>query len=169
MPDIARLEVDFNDFDDDGRLGALVTSAEDPSALAVGALVLLWDEDGNTAQGRVVELAERGRVWLDVLRPTWHSGRDGTAEQVVAAALANVAPPVGLFQAVRPTACLVTPFGTDATPGFQFGQFFLFMGYPRLQAHATHSSAWPDHLDFAESYKLRSIAGVAPVTAELGP
>lgn len=69
MPD-TRVHVDFNDIRH-GRLRALSRNADDPSAIAVGGQVELWDDDGNTAQGRVVELADRGLVWFELIRGTW--------------------------------------------------------------------------------------------------
>lgn len=70
MPD-ARIHVDFNGIQEDGRITALTRHADDPSAVRPGALVVLWDEDGNTAQGRVVEVGDRDLVHIDVLLDTW--------------------------------------------------------------------------------------------------
>jgi hypothetical protein len=71
MPD-ARIHVDFNDIEDDS-LTALVRHADDPSALAPGVRVTLWDEEGNTAEGRVIELGERGVVRIALISGTWRS------------------------------------------------------------------------------------------------
>jgi hypothetical protein len=74
MPD-TRVRVDFNDIRH-GRLRALTRNADDPSAVALGARVELWDDDGNAAEGRVVELADRGLVWLELVRGTWRDAVD---------------------------------------------------------------------------------------------
>ena len=85
MPN-ARIHVDFNDMEDGSRLVALRRHADSPLAVQPGGLVELWDEDGNTAQGRVVELQPRDIVLLDVLWDTWR-----TADDLAAARGASVA------------------------------------------------------------------------------
>src|SRR5450755_2636540 len=115
------IEVDFNDFDDSNRLGALVANADDPSALDVGALVLLRDDDGNTAEGRVVELGDRGQVWLDVLRSTWRNGPAETINQVIAATPPHLDPSAGVFILVTPSLGTPTAFGTNLRADFYLG------------------------------------------------
>jgi hypothetical protein len=75
MPD-TRLHVDFNDTRQDGRLRGLSRYADDPSAITPGAQVELWDDEGNTAQGRVVELGDRGLVWFELISGTWRDPDD---------------------------------------------------------------------------------------------
>jgi hypothetical protein len=169
MPDIPRIEVDFNDFEDDGRLGALASSADDASALEPGVLVTLWDEDGNAAQGRVSELGDRGQVWIDVLRPTWRSASEMSAEHVVSSGFRDATSSV-VFFTIR-SAGLVEPFEAAATPTVYFDPMLIVVPsmHGRVGAAVLHRAGWPVGLNFAESYKLRSVVGTAPVTAELAP
>lgn len=69
----ARIHVDFNDVGDSGQVVALRRHADLPSAVQQHSLVELWDEDGNTAQGSVVELQARDTVILDVIWDTWRT------------------------------------------------------------------------------------------------
>jgi hypothetical protein len=177
MPETPRVEVDFNDFEADGRLGALTSSADNPSALAPGVLVTLWDEDGNTAQGRVAELADRGLVWIDVLRETWRSGPEArSAEQVVAANLADLKSSGWvLCLTAGSTTSFTTNFGVVA-PDFYLVQPIFHAVWGTMGPLAAvrglagwpQHPGWPQHLDFAEYYKLRLVTGVAPATAEVG-
>lgn len=65
----AKVCVDFNDMDLDGRF---VVSPQDSDRLvALGMSVLLWDAEGNTARGRVVNLRQRGRAVVEMLPGTW--------------------------------------------------------------------------------------------------
>lgn len=68
-----RIHVDFNGVEDSDRIVALRRHADSPSAVHPGALIELWDEDGNTAQGRVVELRDRDIVLLNVMWDTWQT------------------------------------------------------------------------------------------------
>src|ERR1700722_9128216 len=168
MPSI---EVDFNDFDDSNRLGALLANADDPSALDVGTVVLLKDDDGNTAQGRVVEVGDRGQVWLDVLRSTWHNGPAETADQMITTALANADPPAWFFLLVTPPGNSPSAFGASMRADFYLSPLVVTVGgsLVRFQARTHGLTGWPSGLGFTDCYKLRSTSGVAPVTAELGP
>lgn len=169
MPEMPRLEVDFNDFADDGRLGALRSSADNPSALALGELVTVWDDDGNTAQGRIVELADRDLVWIEVLRETWRSGLEARSAEHAAAA-ASLANPTSPAWVLSLTAGSAKSFRVLAAPHFSVGFLSAFMaGGVGIQLAAVQGRAgWPQHLDFAEYYKLRLVTGVAPATAEVG-
>jgi hypothetical protein len=83
VPD-ARVHVDFNGVEDDGRVAALRSHADTPEALDPGVVVTLFDEDGNTALGRVAEIGERDLVWITVLWDSWNSHGivvEGDAEQ----------------------------------------------------------------------------------------
>src|SRR5216683_880392 len=71
MPD-TRIHVDFNGVQEDGRIFALRRHADDPDALDAGSEVQLWDEDGNTALGRVAELGDRGLVSIEVVPWSWY-------------------------------------------------------------------------------------------------
>ncbi len=78
MPD-PRIHVDFNGIHEDGRLDVLTRHADDPSGVLPGALVELWDEDGNSALGRVIGVGERDLAQVEVMLDTWRSdGPDGT-------------------------------------------------------------------------------------------
>lgn len=72
MPE-TRIHVDFNDVEDDGRIVALRRHADNPSAVHPGAVVELWDEDGNAARGRISELQARDIVLLDIMWDTWRT------------------------------------------------------------------------------------------------
>lgn len=78
MPD-PRVHVDFNGVDEDGCIVALRSHADNPEALELGTVVRLFDEDGNTALGRVTAIGERGLVWITVLWDSW-SGHDTAFE-----------------------------------------------------------------------------------------
>jgi hypothetical protein len=73
MPDL-QIHVDFNDLDE-GRISALRRHSNEPSAVVLGALVLLLDDEGNSAHGRVTALGKNGLVWIEMLQGTWHSRR----------------------------------------------------------------------------------------------
>jgi hypothetical protein len=151
-----RVHVDFNDIEDDGRIGALVDSADDPSELQPGAIVTLWDEDGNTAQGRVAELADRGLVWIDLLRHTWRSHLEQSAHTVMAD---------WLLTAVDMHSCTAGTASTSHIGAFYGGSVytgnFIFvpaalnrMGHIRPRSEEWHS-------------KVHSVAGVSLATAEV--
>ncbi len=65
----ARVHVDFNDMDPDGMFLVLPQDAD--QLVALGSSVLLWDAEGNTAHGRVVDLRQRGRAVIEMLAGTW--------------------------------------------------------------------------------------------------
>jgi hypothetical protein len=74
MPDFmdeVRVHVDFNDVDVDGRFFALPEDAERP--LVLGLPVALWDAEGNSARGRVVEVGQQGRAFVEMIAGTWQS------------------------------------------------------------------------------------------------
>lgn len=84
MPD-PRVHVDFNGVGEDGRLAALRSHADKPEALEPGVVVRLFDEDGNSALGRVAETGERDLVWITVLWDSWSPHGiilEGDAEQL---------------------------------------------------------------------------------------
>jgi hypothetical protein len=58
MPGLTTLHVDFNDFDDDGRLEALARPGLERS-LQVGEEVELRDGDGNSCQGHIERIDGR--------------------------------------------------------------------------------------------------------------
>jgi hypothetical protein len=70
VPD-PRVHVDFNGVEDDSRLAVLRSHADNPEGLEPGAVVSLFDEDGNSALGRVIETGERDLVWITVLWDSW--------------------------------------------------------------------------------------------------
>lgn len=105
MPNI-RVHVDFNDIED-GSLAALVRHADDPSALVPGARVLLWDEDGNTAEGSVTEIGDRGIVRISMLGGTWCSRLDQQRRTDLVAPEDLVK---ALFQSYAPTVASVEGF-----------------------------------------------------------
>ena len=70
MPD-PRVHVDFNGVEEDDRIAVLRSHADHPAALEPGTVVRLFDEDGNSAQGRVAEIGERDLVWITVLWDSW--------------------------------------------------------------------------------------------------
>ena len=72
MPDLegpARVHVDFNDMDPEGMF--VVLPQDTDRLVALGAHVLLWDADGNTAHGRVVDLRQHGRAVVEMVTGTW--------------------------------------------------------------------------------------------------
>ena len=72
MPELqqpARVHVDFNDMDPQGMFVVLPQDAD--RLVALGSQVLLWDTEGNTAHGRVVDLRQRGRAVVEMLAGTW--------------------------------------------------------------------------------------------------
>jgi hypothetical protein len=69
VPGLARVLVDFNDLDDAGQLYTLPEDASRPLGPAVR--VILWDGEGNTALGQVVEITEHGRAIIDMTPGTW--------------------------------------------------------------------------------------------------
>jgi hypothetical protein len=79
MPE-PRVHVDFNDIEEDGRLGGLTRNADDPSALQRGTRVVLWDEEGNSAEGLVAELGDRDLVWFEVVPDTWRSWHENSVD-----------------------------------------------------------------------------------------
>lgn len=81
MPE-PRIHVDFNDIQEDGRISALKRHADIPEAVEPGALVALWDEDGDTAQGRVESVGERDLVEIEVLMDSWIPGEPHETEPV---------------------------------------------------------------------------------------
>lgn len=87
MPD-PRIHVDFNGIQEDGRIFALRRHADVPAAVVPGASVQLWDEDGDTVQGRVVALSERDLVEIEVLEESWQPGEP--PEEFPAAAVSLV-------------------------------------------------------------------------------
>jgi hypothetical protein len=134
MPD-TRVHVDFNDIRH-GRLRALSRNAEDPSAIAPGAQVELWDDDGNTARGRVVEVADRGLVWFELIRGTWRDPVDPPESD----------PQQGLTWWLGSGVVLSTVHGSG------FADVILI----RALSHA----------DFEDYYKLSLVTGAAPMTAD---
>src|SRR6266542_1635364 len=71
-PDRPRVHVDFNDMDQEGRFFVLPDDVED-GALGPGSAVMLVDEEGNSALGRVAELMERGRAIIAMTAGSWRS------------------------------------------------------------------------------------------------
>lgn len=65
-----RIYVDFNDIQD-GKLSALTKHAEDPSSLVTGEHVLLLDDDGNSALGRIDGFESNGIVQISMVRGSW--------------------------------------------------------------------------------------------------
>jgi len=103
MPN-ARIHVDFNDIED-GSLTALVRHADNPSALAPGVPVTLWDEESNTAKGHVIQLGERGVVRIAMVSGTWRSrlapqqeSELVTAEDLMRAIFKSYAPAVNSIE-----------------------------------------------------------------------
>ena len=70
MPRPPTLRVDFNDFDDDGRLAALLRRVLGPSLPAEGDEVELRDGDGNSCRGRI-ERIEGPIAYVDLDWDTW--------------------------------------------------------------------------------------------------
>ena len=152
MPD-TRVHVDFNDIQH-GRLRALSRNADDPSAIAPGAQVELWDDDGNTAQGRVVELADRGLVWFELIRGTWRDPVD------------RPQPDPDLVQAWWPAAWIVLGSGLSVVLGSGYGHkskdaswnMAFISGPPSMHVQ-------PLHEEIEDYYKLSLATGAAPVAA----
>lgn len=71
---VPRIHVDFNGLQDDGCLIALRRHADRPSAVVPGTRVVLWDEEGNTAAGRILELGQREQLRIQVELRTWRAG-----------------------------------------------------------------------------------------------
>jgi len=79
VPD-PRVHVDFNEVDEDGLVAVLRTHAEGPDELSVGTVVQLFDEDGNTALGRVDSTGPNGLLWTAVLWDSWSAGGSAHGE-----------------------------------------------------------------------------------------
>lgn len=73
---LPRVYVDFNDLGTDGRLYARLEDSDRP--LEADSQVILWDGEGNYADGQVVAVAERGDAELAMVPGSWR--QDGTAE-----------------------------------------------------------------------------------------
>lgn len=80
FPQMARVNVDFNDMDQDGRLFVLPEDAEHP--LWQHALVVLGDAEGNHARGRVVEIRDGGRAVIEMIAGSWLSREAASATEL---------------------------------------------------------------------------------------
>ncbi len=89
---LPRVLVDFNDLDTDGQLYARAGDSDRP--LQEGSRVILWDGEGNSADGQVVAMTELGDAVLAMVPGSWRE--DATAEPSgfwhVYALLADLAP-----------------------------------------------------------------------------
>ena len=66
---LPRVHVDFNDLDTDGSLYALLTDSDSP--LQAGSQVILWDGEGNFADGRVGAVTDRGHATIAMVPGSW--------------------------------------------------------------------------------------------------
>jgi hypothetical protein len=66
---LPRVHVDFNDLDTDGQLYARLADSDVP--LQADSQVILWDGEGNYADGRVVAMTERGDAVLAMVPDSW--------------------------------------------------------------------------------------------------
>jgi len=83
---MTRIAVDFNDFEPDGRLTALVDDADGP--ILLGDRVVLGDSDGNRCQAAVDEIQDNGVVFLEMDWSSWN--RVNTLLDVLSEAVAAV-------------------------------------------------------------------------------
>jgi hypothetical protein len=150
-----RVHVDFNDIEDDDRIGALTDDADDAGALVPGALVTLWDEDGNTAQGRVAELADRGLVWIDLLRNTWRSHPEERQHAASGYAPLTAFGVVSITGGTAPTTLVAWPLV------FSLSGQVLVMGVGPTPGKTQFAYA------SAHLYKMQSVTGLAPASAEV--
>lgn len=160
-----RVHVDFNDVEEDGRIGALAESADDPSALVPGAEVTLWDEDGNTAQGRVVELADRGLVWIDPLRATWRSHLETSHHPANDLAITAA---IGPINTVATTGSMfLSTAGTVSVNFLTPMTYFTFGGYLSIPTMGPFAAAGHPRPTFEDYYKVHCVTGVAPAAADV--
>lgn len=61
-----KLYVDFNAIDAEGHLSTLAEFAVDPLVVSTGAVLIVGDEDGNTARARVLEVQADGLIRLEM-------------------------------------------------------------------------------------------------------
>jgi hypothetical protein len=73
---LPRVHVDFNDLGMDGQLYA--RPADSDRLLQADSQVILWDGEGNCADGRVVAITERGDAVLAMVPGSWR--QDETTE-----------------------------------------------------------------------------------------
>jgi len=73
VPD-PRVHVDFNEVDEGGHVAALKAHVDRPDEVRVGTVVRLFDEDGNTALGRVDSTGPGDLIGAAVLWDSWSPG-----------------------------------------------------------------------------------------------
>lgn len=61
-----QLYVDFNSIQAEGRLTTLLQFAVEPYQVLPGAMLIVGDEEGNTAKAHVVDIEPDGRVHLEI-------------------------------------------------------------------------------------------------------
>jgi hypothetical protein len=66
---LPRVRVDFNELDSRGRLYTFPDDSD--QELRLDREVVLWDDEGNSAQAHVVEITDRGRAIVEMTPGTW--------------------------------------------------------------------------------------------------
>lgn len=152
MPE-PRIHVDFNGIQEDGRITALTRLADEPSAVEPDALVELWDEDGNTAKGRVVELGDRGQARIKVLLDTWR-----TEDPAPSPGLASIGHPLATLNGAWVVQFVGVGAFTFAARSLDADQTVYLIHYGAGVRAALHT--------FADYYKLRSVTVEEPATSD---